>query len=192
VLDLVHHFGGEPKWCLGSVWQDGRPIGPGDVKPGNEGIGPLAGDSVHATYGLADGTAAHFDSVRNAAAEPTRFGLQLFGSKGVIEMETGYLPAVHFLPDPSWSPGRTGAKWMAVSSAGAGQPEPLKDGGLPAGNVLAVKDLIAAIVEDRQPAANMYEARTATEMIAAVFASQRLGGPVTFPLKDRENPLRNL
>jgi predicted dehydrogenase len=192
VLDLVHHFGGEPKWCFGTVYQGGRPIRPDDVKPGNEGIGPLAGDSVHATFGLADGTPAYFDSGRNAAAEPTRFGLQLFGSKGVIEMETGYLPAVHYLPDPSWSPGRTGAGWIAVSSAGVGQPEPLKDGGLPAGNVLAVKDLIAAIEEDRQPVANMYEARAATEMIVAVFESQRLGGPATLPLKNRENPLTML
>jgi len=192
VLDLVHHLGGEPKWCFGTVYQGGRPIRPDDVKPGNEGIGPLAGDSVHAMFGLADGTPAYFDSGRNAAAEPTRFGLQIFGSTGVIEMETGYLPAVHYLPDPSWSPGRTGAGWIAVSSAGVGQPEPLKDGGLPAGNVLAVKDLIAAIEEDRQPVANMYEARTATEMIVAVFESQRLGGPVTLPLKNRENPLTML
>jgi predicted dehydrogenase len=192
VLDLVHHLGGEPKWCFGTVYQGGRPIRPGDVKPGNEGIGPLAGDSVHAMFGLADGTPAYFDSGRNAAAEPTRFGLQIFGSTGVIEMETGYLPAVHYLPDPSWSPGRTGATWIAVSSAGVGQPEPLKDGGLPAGNVLAVTALIAAIEEDRQPVANMYEARTATEMIVAVFESQRLGGPVTLPLKNRENPLTML
>jgi predicted dehydrogenase len=192
VLNLVHHLGGDPKWCFGAVREQGRPIRRDDVKPGNEGIGPLAGDSVHAMYGLASGATACFDSVRNAGGNPTRFGLQIFGSKGVIEMETGYLPAVHFLPDSSWSPGRTGAKWVAVSSAGVGEPEPLKDGGLPAGNVLAVKDLIAALEEDRLPESNMYEARTATEMIVAVFESQRVGGPVTFPLSNRQNPLTML
>jgi len=192
VLNLAHHFGGEPKWCFGTVCQEGRPIRREDVKPGNEGIGPLAGDSVHAMYGLAGGATAYFDSVRNAGGDPTRFGLRIFGSKGIIEMETAYLPAVHLLADPSWSPGRTGAKWLAVSSAGVDQPEPLADGGLPAGNVLAVKDLIAAVEEDRPPQSNIYEARTAVEMIVAVFESQRVGGPVTLPLSNRQNPLTML
>ena len=35
----------------------------------------------------------------------------------------------------------------------------------------------------------MYEGRVTIEMIAAVFESHRVGGPVTFPLKTRENPL---
>jgi predicted dehydrogenase len=192
VLNLVHHLGGEPKWCFGSVCQEGRPIRSEDAKPGNEGIGPLAGDNVHAIYGLASGATAYFDSVRNAGGNPGRFGLRIFGSKGVIEMETGYLPAVYFLPDSSWSSGRTGAKWTPVSSTGVGQPEPLEDGGLHAGNILAIKDLIAAVEQDREPESNMYEARTATEMIVAVFDSQRVGKPVTLPLLNRQNPLTML
>jgi hypothetical protein len=63
---------------------------------------------------------------------------------------------------------------------------------LHAGNVAAVKDLIASIEEDRQPVGNIYEARTATEMIVAVFDSQRLGQPVAFPLENRRNPLNML
>ena len=35
----------------------------------------------------------------------------------------------------------------------------------------------------------MYEGRTTIEMISAVFESHRLRGPVSFPLKTRENPL---
>ena len=60
------------------------------------------------------------------------------------------------------------------------------------GNLLAVKDLIAAVEEDRQPVSSIYEARTATEMIVAVFEAQRVGQPVTFPLANRENPLTML
>ena len=99
---------------------------------------------------------------------------------------------MHFLPDPQWSPGRSGAKWIPVSSAGPGQPEPLSDGGLGGGNVLACRDLIAAIEEDRLPECNVYEARQTVEMIAAVFESQRQGVPVTLPLKNRKNPLSML
>jgi len=189
VLDLIHALGGRPKWCFGTVSQSGRPIRREDVKPGAEGIGPLAGDEVHAIHGLASGVTAYFDSVRNAAGRPTRFGLRVFGSKGVLEMHTGYLPAVHVLPDSSWSPGRTGRKWVPVSSAGLGKPEPLKDGGLHQGNILAVRDLIAAIEQDRHPRSSIYQARAATEMIVAVFESQRLGRPVAFPLRNRQNPL---
>jgi predicted dehydrogenase len=192
VLDLILVLGGEPKWCFASVYQDGRPIRRDDVKEGAEGIGPLAGDEVHALYKLASGATATFDSVRKAGTEPTRFGVQIFGSKGVLEIYTGYLPAVNFLPDPSWSPGRTSKNWVPVSSAGVGKPEPLKDGGHHAGNVLAVKDLIAAIEQDRQPECNIHEARTVTEMIVAVFESQRLGTPVPFPLRNRQNPLTML
>jgi hypothetical protein len=107
-------------------------------------------------------------------------------------MGTGYLPPVYFLPDSSWAPGKTGKAWIPVSSAGVGQPEPLEDGGLHAGNVLAVKDLIAAVEEDRQPDGSIYEGRAAVEMIVAVFESHRLGGPVAFPLENRQNPLAML
>jgi predicted dehydrogenase len=189
VLDLVHHLGGEPQWCFATVQVDGRPAGKEDVAPGAEGIGPLAGDEVHAMYRLAEGRTAYFDSVRGAGGSPSRFGLRIFGSEGVIEMGTGYLPPAYFLPDSSWAPGQSGKAWIPISSAGVSKPEPLADGGLHAGNVLAVKDLIAAIEEDRQPASSIYEARTATEMIVAVFESHRVGGPVTFPLKNRQNPL---
>ena len=192
VLNLIHHLGGDPVWCFGSVGEKGRPIRREDVRPGNEGIGPLAGDAVHAMYRLASGATAYFDSTRNAGGDPTRFGVQIFGSKGILDMYTNYLPAVHYLPDPSWSPGRTGKTWVAVSSAGAGKPEPLEDGGPHAGNLLAVKDLIAAVEQDRRPDSSIYEARTAVEMIVAVFESQRVGGPVTFPLQTRQNPLTML
>ena len=56
----------------------------------------------------------------------------------------------------------------------------------------AVKDLIAAIEEGREPQCNLHQARTATEMIVSVFESHRQGGPVKFPLKNRKNPLTML
>ena len=192
VLNLANHLGGDPEWCFATVFQDGRPIRKEDVVQGNEGIGPLAGDEVHATYRLAGGRIAWFDSVRDARGNPSRFGLRIHGSEGIIEMGTGYLPPVQYLPDSSWSPGRSGKRWIPVSSAGVGKPEPLEDGGLHAGNVLAVQDLIAAVEEGRHPQSSIYEGRTATEMIVAVFESQRVGGPVRFPLSNRRNPLSML
>jgi predicted dehydrogenase len=189
VMNLIHFFGGDPAWCFARVEQNGKPVTKADVKPGNEGIGPLAGDHVVALYGLESGANATFGSKRAAGGGQGRFGLQIYGSKGVLEVLTGHLPSVQFLPDPAWSPGRSNAQWVEVTSAGLGKPEPLKDGGLAGGNELAVKDLLSAIENDRQPECSMYEGRVTIEMIAAVFESHRLGGPVRFPLKTRENPL---
>jgi hypothetical protein len=106
----------------------------------------------------------------------------------VIEILSGYLPEAHFLPDPSWSPGRSGAKWIPISSAGVGQPEPLS-GDNDTGNVVACRDLIAAIEQDRLPLCNQLDGRVTIEMIAAVFESHRLGRSVTIPLESRRNPL---
>jgi predicted dehydrogenase len=175
------------------VEQDGHPVGPADVKPGAEGIGLLAGDKVHAMYRLESGAAAYFDSVRRTGGQPTRFGLQIFGSKGIIQsFDTGHLPEMYFLADSTWAPGRTRKAWVPLTSAGVNKPEPLANRALAGGNLLAVRDLIEAVEKDRQPAASIYEARTATEMIVAVFDSHRQGKPVHLPLANRRNPLTML
>ena len=187
IMNLINHFGGDATWCFARIEERGEPISKQHVKPGNEGIGSLAGDTVNAMYGMSGGAIAYFGSKRNAAGG--RFGLQICGSKGIVEILTGSLPSVQFLPDPAWSPGRSGAKWVPVTSAGVGQTEPLKDGGLDGGNILAVNDLLAAIEEDRQPECSLYEGRSTIEMICATFESARVGGPVPLPLKTRGNPL---
>jgi predicted dehydrogenase len=189
VFNLIHYFGGEPTWCFARVEQGGEPVRKEHVRPGNEAIGPLAGDCVTALYGLASGATATFGSRKALGGGKGRFGVQIYGSQGVVEILTGVLPSVQFLADPAWSPGRSGAAWQPVSSAGIGQPEPISDSGLGGGNVLAVKDLFKAIEEDRQPECSVYEGRTTVEMIAAVFESHRLSRPVNVPLKSRENPL---
>ena len=102
------------------------------------------------------------------------------------------LPSVKFLGDPSWSPGRSGARWQNVSSAGIDRPEPLKEEKFEARHTLAIEDLLSAIEEDREPLSGVLEARGATEMIVAVFESARLRQPVPLPLENRKNPLRLL
>jgi len=191
MLNLMNHFGGEPELCLASVYQNGKPISKEDVVEGAEGIGPLAGDSVHAMYRLKSGAVGYFDSVRNAPGRPNRFGIQIYGTKGLVQLfDPGHLPDMFYLPDSSWGQGRSKQKeWIPITSAGVGQPEVLENRRVEGGNVLAVHDLLAAIEGDRQPQSSIYEARTALEMIMAVFESQRLGAAVTFPMTNRQSPL---
>ena len=193
VMDMIRAVGGDPQWCFASVTKNGKPITARDVVEGNEGIGPLAGDAVQAMYRLPGGAVAYFQSVRNAGGSPSRYGLQIYGSRGIVELVEGTLPTVKYLADPSWSPGRSGAQWQDVSSAGIGQPEPLTGADYRARHLLAIRDLIGAIEQpERQPLGSVYEARGSMEMIVAVFESQRVGGPVTLPLKNRDNPLTML
>jgi predicted dehydrogenase len=192
LMDLIRVLWGDASACFARVTAGGRPVTKNDVREGNEGIGPLAGDHVEAMYALPKDVTAHFASHRGKAGNPSRFGLQIMGSRGVIEVFTGYLAPGYVLKDSSWSPGRSGAKWLPITSAGIDRPEPLTGAGLHGGNVAAVKDLIEAIENDRRPVGDMYDALAATEMIVAVFESHRLGAPVAMPLGNRQNPLAML
>ncbi len=130
VLNLMHHLAGDPLWCFGRVTQDHRPVRAADAVPGNEGLGPLAGDAVQAVFGFADGVSGTFGSQRAAGPGGTgRFGLQIVGTQGEIELLTGYLPEAFLLQDPLWSPGRSGKSWIPISSTGPGAPNRLPTAG---------------------------------------------------------------
>ncbi|HLJ12060.1 MAG TPA: Gfo/Idh/MocA family oxidoreductase [Planctomycetaceae bacterium] len=192
LLNMMQFFAGSPLSCYASITNKGVPITRADVFEGNEGLGPLAGDAITALYQFPDAVTGFFGSRRSQEGKPSRFGLWIMGSKGIVEYLTGYLPAVHFLADPAWSPARSGAKWETVTSAGIGKPEPLASAGISAGNVAAINDLIDAIEMNRQPKCSVYEARATIEMIMAVFESQRLQRSVRLPLENRRHPLTML
>lgn len=189
VFDLMRFLAGDARWCHARVSQGGRPATRADVREGGEGMGATTGDNIHATYGFDRGTVGTFGTHRARLGAGTRFGLEVCGTKGVIQLTTGSLPAAYFLDDPSWFPGRSKRSWQEITSAGLGKPEPLKDGGLAQGNGWIARDFLEAIEQDRQPLGGMYDGRAALEMILAVYESHRTGGPVNLPLKNRQHPL---
>jgi len=189
MLDLSRALAGDVASCFATVRAGGQPLSREHVQDGNEGIGPLAGDAIDAVYRFRSGVTGYFASHRGQSGNPSRFGLKVFGSRGIVEFQSGYRKTAYLLRDGSWSPGRSGAKWQTISSAGVGKPEPPAAAGHSGGNAAAVSDLLHAIEQDRQPISSMYDARAATEMIVGVFESQRLNRPVSFPLENRANPL---
>ncbi len=189
VLDLSRVIVGDPIECSATVLNENHLVGPNDVYDGAEGIGPLAGDNVAAMYRFENGVTGYFGSVRDRGGRPTRFGLEIFGSKGVFQIASGYTGDVQVLVDSSWAPGRTNSKWQRVSTNGIDKPETLKASGNHTGNVKIVEALIHSIENDTQPDGNIQDARAATEMIAAIFESHRLRRTVSFPLENRKNPL---
>jgi predicted dehydrogenase len=192
IMDLMRLVAGDPRWCFARVTQDDRPITRQHVREGDEGIGPIAGDRIVTQYGFDKGVVGTFGTHRARHGAGARFGLHLFGSKGIITLTTGSLPAGYFLDDPSWSAGQSKAAWQEITSEGLGKPEPLKDGSALQGNIWIVKDLIEAIEQDRQPLGGMYDGRAALEMILAAYESHRRKGPVEFPLENRKHPLTML
>jgi predicted dehydrogenase len=192
LMDLMRLLIGDAHWCHARIFQNGKPATKADVTPGGEGMGPALGDWINATYGFDKGIEATFGSAKDRTGKETRFGMEIRGSKGIIQLTTGSLPPAYFLDDPSWFPGHSKAKWQEITSAGLGKPEPLKDGGLGQGNIWIAKDLIEAMEKDRQPLGSMYDARASLEMILAVYESYRLRGTAELPLKNRKHPLTML
>jgi predicted dehydrogenase len=189
IMDLMRFFAGDAKWCVANVRDNRKPVTASEVRDGAEGIGPLAGDEIHAMYRFDNKIMGYFSTQRVRHGASSRFGLQLFGTKGIVTMTTGALPEVWFVEDPSWQPGRSKARWMQITSAGIDKPEKLSGPNLHIGNCLIARDLIQAIENNTQPKGSMYDGRAALEMILAVYESHRLSAPVELPLKNRRHPL---
>jgi len=193
LMDLFRGFLGEPSWCFARVTDAGKPVGRAEVRNGAEGLGLLAGDRIDALYGFEKSTpVAHFASSR--PKQPgQRFGLQILGSNGRIELGTGWVPPAYLLADPTWSGAPKGTKWVEITSAGPGKPETLNGNSLVEANRLIVADLIRAVETDTQPKVSVYDGRAALEMVLACYASHARGSQVTLPLADRsEHPLAAL
>jgi predicted dehydrogenase len=198
IMDLMRFIAGDCRWCYGRVGvidkTSVRPVTKAEVREGGEGMGPVAGDHITAMFGFDRGVVGHFASTRctRGKEDRDRFGLQILGTRGIIQLTTGSLPPVYYLNDAGWFPGRSRANWQEITSAGLGKPETLKDGGLGQANVWIVRDLIEAIEKDRQPRGSMYDGRAALEMILAVYESHRQRTSVELPLKNRRHPLTGL
>ena len=191
VLNLATVFGGKPLACSATLLQGGRPAVRGDVKEGDEGVGPLAGNEVHARFEMERGVSLFFSSIQGAGEKGLGFGLQLIGSKGIVDVRADKEPLVHMLAGSPFQAMGGPRSWMPISSAGVGKPEPrdeMKD--VANRNLFAARNLIAAMRENRQPLCSAGDGRVIVEMICAAFESHRLGGQrVTLPLKTRGNPL---
>jgi predicted dehydrogenase len=189
IFDLMRLLAGDARWCFARVWQDGKKALPGDVRQGGEGMGPVQGDRIAATYGFDHAVTGTFGTLKAKDGAGKRFGLHIFGTKGVIYLGTGSLPPVYWLDDPAWATGSGKAIWQPITSAGVGQPEPLKDTGMDLGNRLIAADLMDAIERDREPLGSLRDGRAALEMILAVYESHKQDRPVDLPLKNRRHPL---
>ncbi|MFO7976345.1 MAG: Gfo/Idh/MocA family oxidoreductase [Candidatus Hydrogenedentota bacterium] len=190
VLDLMRFFmGGSPTWCTADVTVDGRAATPDDVRKATEPLGPIVGDRVHAMYGFEGGSVGYFDSMKNPDGNGGRFGLDIYGSRGVLSMRIprgDNMASVQWFDDSTWTLSKKGAGWKSLPDAPIVEVKDLQR----ERNKVITDDLIAAIEEDRRPAFSVHDGLASWEMIQAVFDSCVQGGRVAIPLEDRSHPLK--
>jgi predicted dehydrogenase len=191
IMNLIHYFAGKPKTCSAVVLQDGKRAVAADVRPGNEGIGPIAGNELHARYEMENGIVATYDSIANDGTEKNGYCLQLVGSKAIVAIHIDRDPVAHYLPGNPYAIAREPQRWIPITSVGLDKPEPDPQRIAHVENhVLAVRDLIESVDNNRPPLCDVYAAAVTVEMISAVFASHwRNSESVGVPLKERGNVL---
>jgi predicted dehydrogenase len=191
LFNLMHYFAGKPTACSAVMLKGHAPVTADGVVEGAEGLGPIAGDRVHARFEMESGVVAYFDSIKSAGVAAANFGVQLVGTKGLIDFRIDVEPLAHFVPGNPCQPGTEARPWVPISSAGIGRPEPIADlKAQVAGHVLGARDLLGAIRENRPALCSAEDARVTVEMVHAVFASHVAGGArVALPLAERSHAL---
>jgi predicted dehydrogenase len=182
---LMRAFAGDPVWCSGRVTVQGREARAEDRREASEPVGPVAGDAVRADYAFPGGVHGYFASQRAGAPVTGRFQIALHGAKGVAVLHIGFEPAAFYLPDPHWSPGKSGAAWQPLPDA----PPRGDPSGAEGCNKRIVEDWLRWIETGERSDVSLEEGRSTLEMIHAVYASHLSGKRVSFPLEGRKHPL---
>ncbi|MEY3911073.1 MAG: hypothetical protein RLY37_541 [Verrucomicrobiota bacterium] len=182
-FNLATLFTGPAISCEATILVEGRPATKADILPGDEGVGPIVGDEIHARYETKSGIPLYFDSKKGSWAKGMPFGARLIGTKGIISLQVDEEPLAILERDGKKTP---------ITTAGIGQPEPIQDIKLVnGGHHGAIRDLLAAIAERREPLCGPEAGRETIELTMGVFASFVAGGKkVSLPLADRQHPLR--
>jgi len=182
-FNLATLFTGSAISCEATILVEGRPATKADIRPGDEGVGLIVGDEIHARYETRSGIPLYFDSKKGTPGKGTPFGARLIGTKGVISLQIDEEPLAILERDGVKTP---------ITTAGIGKPEPIKDiRQVNGGHHGAVRDLLAAIAEKREPLCGPEAGRETVELTLAVFASFVADGKkVALPLAGRAHPLQ--
>ncbi len=188
---MMRFIAGDAQWCFARVTQNGKDITADDRRAATEPLGPVAGDTIHATFAFANGVQGHFASQKNKEKGGGRFAMTIFGTKGVVTFPLSADPPIQYLADPQWYPGKPDTSWQPIPGAPSNSdPSGLKGG--EASNKRIVEDLLKAVESNGQSMVSGYEGRAALEMILSIYASHLAGARLALPLKDRKHPLGTL
>ena len=192
ILDGMRYVAGSNvAWAHGHVTQDGRPVTKADIREGDEGVGLLAGNRVAAYYTFENGLTAHYESFegfpQNAEDHNSYLGFDVYGTKGIISIGNSPGGELRLHRYGLWVPDTETRPWERIRI-----PEWESDAANATvnSNLIIVKELLAAIDEDREVrhVCSGHDARAAIEMVFAVHESNLSGRRVAFPMVNRQNP----
>lgn len=190
-LNIATLLAGPAVACTATMLANGKPATPADITEGSDAVGVVAGNELHARYETASGVPIFFDSIAKAGTPDVNFGVQLIGTKGLIDFRIDLAKFAHIVFGSPTLATDTPRTWTPITSAGVDKPEP--DANLHrrlAAHILPGMDLIAAMEEGRPPLCSDRDAAATVEMVSAAFASHRQNSArVTLPLANREHPL---
>jgi len=193
ILDMMCYFAGEPAWAHAHIMQQGRDVAVGDIRPGDEGVGLIAGDSIVGHYAFESGVMGEFESfVAQDGTGTSYFTLLLEGTAGTIGHRSfgGRHLFWHHrgMPFPArderWEP-------LELDGYTPEGPEDMNERYIWAHQQL-IRDLLRSVAERRPPLASAQGATTALEMMMAAYESHFAGRRVFFPLTNRRHPLADL
>ncbi len=183
-FDMMRWCFGDPNWCLASVTVEGGDITAADFRQGRGEPLTVAGDTVHALFGMQDGTPASWSSVTTADDWNTRrfdrdkWAFVVEGTQRVLGHQPGW--GFGYVDSPFLMHRDEKAQWNPLPDPEA-WPAPEHERHI-------VRDLLHAIENDSQPLVDAEAGRWTVEMVSAVYHAQRSNGRVTFPLPDRRHP----
>lgn len=184
LFDLMRYLLGDPQWCMAHISTAGKSSTLKDVYEATEPLGPILGDTIHASWGFERGITGQFASVKNTDINPRRWGLDILGTAGVVTIRMDAKPKVFYGETRDWAAGDI--QWKPLPDMPAIEKrEPVQV----AHYAPIIDDLIAAIEEKRRPLVSLQDGLAATEMIQSVFESHIQGRRIMFPLENRQHPL---
>ena len=193
LFDLMIAVAGPPRWVNGHVAVGARDATRADRREATEPLGPVAGDSIAATFGFDRGVRGFFDSTADLhRADRPVYGLLIECAEAMLHVRSPgdvYIYAAGALV--SDNPKLTWEKlWIEDWHFHPDHtPRPSKDW-IDRGNRILVSDLLTAIETNREPTTGGAAARGALEMIQGVYASHFASGArLPLPLQDRAHPL---
>lgn len=192
VFDLARLFAGEVQWCQARIRHQGRPAAVGDARESpSDRVGPVVGDDIFAHFAMDSGVNLTFRSRVGLEKAAGPFGMEIIGSRGVIRLNSGAVPTLSILADPSRNATTRTESWKAWTGGVEPAAEALFDGlaGYDAAHRRVVRDWLLAVDEKRDPLASGERAMKAIEMAHGVFQAGLEGRRVDFPLATRTHPL---
>jgi predicted dehydrogenase len=181
LFDLMRALVGNPESCTARLLQQGRPVQVSDRRRVKDNVGWVAGDQIFAQFSFANGVNATFTSDGALREIQAHWGIEVYGSKGVVRFNGDIAPSVHVRTASPWSTSGRVEEWKAFEPELANQPFEH--------NQRPVTDWLEAIERNREPECSAANGAAAVEMAMAVYQAALKKTRVEFPLIQRAHPL---